>query len=72
MSVRQEVIVRDVATLGGAPVFAGTRVPVQTMLDYLAAGQPLDGFLDDFPTVKKAIAIAALEELKQALLGKWQ
>jgi uncharacterized protein (DUF433 family) len=42
------------------------------MLDYLAAGQPLDESLDDFPTVKKAIAVAALEELKQALLGKWQ
>jgi uncharacterized protein (DUF433 family) len=54
--------------LGGTPVFAGTRVPVQTLLDYLAAGDRLDDFLDDFPTVTRATAIAVLERLKQILL----
>ncbi len=55
--------------LGGTPVFAGTRVPVQTLLDYLAAGDRLDDFLDDFPTVTRAQAIAVLERLKQILLA---
>jgi uncharacterized protein (DUF433 family) len=53
--------------LGGTPVFAGTRVPVQTLLDYLAAGDRLDDFLDDFPTVTRAQATAVLERLKQIL-----
>jgi len=54
--------------LGGTPVFAGTRVPVQTLLDYLAAGDRLDDFLDDFPTVTRAQATAVLERLTQILL----
>jgi uncharacterized protein (DUF433 family) len=54
--------------LGGTPVFAGTRVPVQTLLDYLAAGDRLDDFLDDFPTVTRAQAIAVLELLKRFVL----
>jgi len=53
---------RDI--LGGTPVFAGTRVPVQTMLDCLAAGQRLADFLDDFPTVMREQAAAVLELLK--------
>lgn len=48
--------------MGGTPVFIGTRVPLQTLLDYLEAGQPLDEFLDDFPTVAREQAIAALEQ----------
>ena len=55
--------------LGGTPVFAGTRVPVQTLLDYLAAGNRLDDFLDDFPTVTRVQAIAVLERLKQVLVS---
>jgi len=47
--------------LGGTPVFAGTRVPVQTMLDYLAAGQRLAEFLDNFPSVTREQAAAVLE-----------
>jgi uncharacterized protein (DUF433 family) len=47
----------------------GTRVPFQTLLDYLEAGDPLDEFLDDFPTVTRQQAIAALEQAKEALLA---
>ena len=54
--------------LGGAPVFAGTRVPVQTLIEYLEAGHPLDQFLDDFPSVTRDHAVAVLELAKQALL----
>ncbi|HEY4306987.1 MAG TPA: DUF433 domain-containing protein [Gemmatimonadaceae bacterium] len=54
--------------LGGAPVFAGTRVPVQSLIDYLEAGHPLDQFLDEFPSVSREHAIAVLEIAKQALI----
>ena len=47
--------------MGGVPVFVGTRVPVKTLYDYLAAGDPLDDFLNDFPWVTREQAIAALE-----------
>ena len=50
--------------LGGTPVFRGTRVPVTTLFDYLAAGDPLERFLDHFPTVKHEQAVALLDELK--------
>lgn len=50
-------------------MFAGTRVPFQALIDYLEAGQPLTEFLDDFPTVTREQAIAALEEAKEALLA---
>jgi uncharacterized protein (DUF433 family) len=55
--------------LGGTPVFAGTRVPVQTLIDYLEGGHPLDQFLDEFPAVSREHAIAVLELAKQALLA---
>ena len=54
--------------LGGTPVFAGTRVPVQTLIEYLEAGHPLDQFLDEFPGVSRAHAVAVLELAKQALM----
>lgn len=53
--------------LGGTPVFAGTRVPVQTLLEYLEAGDPLDVFLDQFPSVTREHAVAVLELAKRAL-----
>ena len=56
--------------MGGTPVFVGTRVPFQTLLDYLEAGQPLSDFLDDFPTVTRDQAIAALEQAKEALFAR--
>jgi len=48
--------------MGGTPVFAGTRVPIQTLLDYLKAGESIDDFLDGFPTVTREQVIALLEE----------
>jgi len=56
--------------MSGTPVFVGTRVPFQTLIDYLEAGQPLAEFLEDFPTVSKEQAIAALEQAKEALLDR--
>lgn len=62
------IIERNQEILGGTPVFVHTRVPVQTMLDYLAEGQPLEEFLTDYPTVTHEQAIAVLEYLKQHIL----
>ena len=56
--------------LGGTPVFVGTRVPVRTLLDYLEAGDDLGEFLDEFPSVTREQAVAALELAKQMPL--WQ
>ena len=58
------VIVRERDVLGGTPVFRGTRVPFQNLLDYLEGGRTLDDFLEDFPTVKREAAICALEHAK--------
>ena len=58
------IVTSDPEILGGAQVFAGTRVHVTTLLDYLAAGDPLDEFLDDFPTVRRGQAVTLLEELR--------
>ncbi len=55
--------------MGGTPVFAGTRVPIQTLLDYLEGGHPLGEFLDDFPTVKREQAVAVLEHAKVLLVA---
>lgn len=55
--------------MGGTPVFAGTRVPVQTLLDYLKAGESIDDFLDGFPTVTKEQVISFLEEVGKRLVG---
>jgi uncharacterized protein (DUF433 family) len=60
----------DPEILGGTPVFVGTRVPFQTLLDYLEAGDPLDEFLEDFPTVSREQAVAALEAAKELLLDR--
>ena len=64
------VIHSDPDILGGTPVFAGTRVPVRALLDYLEGGQPLAEFLDDFPTVSRDQAVAALEQAKEALFAR--
>lgn len=65
---RLDSVVRvDPEILGGTPVFCGTRVPVKNLLDYLAAGDTLDQFLDDFPTVKREQAVAALELARDLL-----
>ncbi len=63
-----ETVVRsDPGVLGGTPVFAGTRVPLKNLLDYLAAGDTLDRFLDDFPSVRREQAVAALEIARDLL-----
>lgn len=61
---------RDPEILGGTPVFAGTRVPFATLLDYLEGGNSLSEFLEDFPTVTQEQAVAALESAKHLLLAQ--
>ena len=57
----------DPETMGGTPVFFGTRVPVQTLFDYMEGGDDLNEFLDDYPSVSKDIAIQVLEMAKKTL-----
>jgi len=61
------VIRTDPDIQGGAPVFLGTRVPIKNLFDYLEAGDSLETFLQDFPSVSRELAIAALEEARLAL-----
>ncbi|MBM3128081.1 MAG: DUF433 domain-containing protein [Chloroflexi bacterium] len=61
---------RDPEILGGTPVFAGTRVPAQTLVDYLEGGHSLEDFLDDFPTVDRSQVIGVLELLKQVVMAQ--
>ena len=56
--------------MGGTPVFIGTRVPIETFFDYIEGGEPIDEFLDDFPTVKKDQVLSLLESLKSDALKK--
>ena len=60
---------RNPEILSGTPVFAGTRVPVRILLEHLEAGDRLDDFLDDFPSVSRAQAVAVLERAKRMLAG---
>ena len=66
--MQQPVISRNPDVMGGTPVFAGTRVPVQTLLDYLEAGDSIDEFLDGFPSVTREQVIAFLEQAKDRLV----
>lgn len=63
------VIHTDPEIMGGVPVFVGTRVPVRTLLDYLAGGEPLSEFLEDFPSVTREQAIAALGHATDLLVN---
>ncbi len=65
----QSVIQISPDILGGTPVFRGTRVPIQTLMDYLEAGDSIKEFLAGFPTVSKDQAIALLEEAKEKVLA---
>jgi uncharacterized protein (DUF433 family) len=69
MKAKSSVVHSDPEIMGGTPVFVGTRVPFQTLLDYLEGGESLDEFLDAFPSVTREQAIAALEEAKEAVLA---
>jgi len=64
------VIMRDPEILGGIPCFRGTRVPFQNLLDYLEAGDTLDDFLEQFPSVTREMAVEALETAKESLLAR--
>ena len=66
---KKDIVVSNPKIMSGTPCFAGTRVPVQTLFDYLEAGDPMDEFLDDFPTVSREMAVALLESAKQELLA---
>ena len=70
MLPRDAVIAKDPKILGDTPVFRGTRVPFQALLDYLEGGHDLEEFLDDFPTVTREAAIAALELAKSSLVSQ--
>jgi uncharacterized protein (DUF433 family) len=65
----QSIISTNPDIMGGAAVFAGTRVPVQTLLDYLEAGETIDDFLSGFPTVTRTQVVAFLEEAKDRLVA---
>jgi len=69
MQAAPPVVHSDSEILGGTPVFVGTRVPFQALLDYLEAGDSLDEFLADFPSVTREQAVAALEQAKEAFLA---
>ena len=62
------MIARSPEVMGGTPVFCGTRVPVQTLLDYLEAGDTIDEFLAGFPSVTRAQVVAFLEQAKDRLI----
>jgi uncharacterized protein (DUF433 family) len=66
--MQQPVIARNPEVMGGTPVFHGTRVPVQTLLDYLEAGESIDDFLDGFPSVTRAQIVAFLKQAKDRLV----
>jgi len=67
---QSSIVYSDPNILGGTPVFVGTRVPVQALIDYLEGGHALEEFLSDFPTVRRELAIAALEQAKEHLIAR--
>ena len=67
-ATNKQLITVDPEIHSGTPVFAGTRVPIKTLFDHLEAGDPLEVFLDDFPSVSRDLAVAVLEEAQAALL----
>lgn len=69
MKLAYPLVTRSDDVMSGAVVFAGTRVPVQTLMDYLEEGDRLADFLEDFPTVSREHAIAVLELGKEAVLA---
>ena len=70
MLTRESVVRSDPDVLGGTPVFSGTRVPVKNLVDYLAAGDSLERFLDHFPSVEREQAVAALELANELLTAR--
>jgi len=70
-AISQSVIIQDPEIHSGEPVFRGTRVPFQTLLDYLEGGDTLDEFLEQYPGVSREQAVAALEEAKALILARF-
>jgi uncharacterized protein (DUF433 family) len=66
--MNETIITRSPDVMGGTPVFNGTRVPVQTLLDYLEGGESIDDFLAGFPTVSREQVVAFLEQAKDRLV----
>jgi uncharacterized protein (DUF433 family) len=66
--MKPSIISRSPDVMGGTAVFHGTRVPLQTLLDYLEAGESIDDFLEGFPTVTRELVIAFLEEAKDRVI----
>jgi uncharacterized protein (DUF433 family) len=67
--MKSKIISSSPDVMGGTPVFTGTRVPVQTLLDYLEGGESIDDFLEGFPTVTREQVIAFLEEAKEQIVA---
>jgi uncharacterized protein (DUF433 family) len=70
MNYPSGVVIRDPEILGGIPVFRGTRVAFKNLLDYLEGGHTLDEFLDQFSSVTREVAIAALEHAKELVIAQ--
>ncbi len=69
MAVPSPLVTRSEKVMSGAVVFAGTRVPMQTLIDYIEEGGRLDDFLEDFPTVSREHAVAVLELMKDSVMS---
>lgn len=69
-TVSENVIIKDPNILGGEPVFRGTRVPFKVLIDYLEGGDTLDQFLEEYPSVSRELAIAAIEEARLILIAQ--
>jgi uncharacterized protein (DUF433 family) len=67
--MKRKIISTDPEVMGGTPCFAGTRVPVQTLLDYLEAGDSIDDFLEGFPTVKREQVVVFLETATERMVA---
>ena len=68
--MKESVVHSDPEILGGTPVFVGTRVPIQALIDYIEGGHSLNEFLDDFPSVSREHAIKVLEKMKETFLAQ--
>ena len=68
----RNAIIRDPNILGGEPVFRGTRVPFKVLTDYLEGGETLNQFLEQYPSVSRELAIAAIEEARFSLVSQLQ
>ena len=68
--MKKSIVISNPNIMGGTPVFAGTRVPVKTLFDYLSAGDSINEFLDGFPTVKKSSVVSILAKAKEKFIKK--